>query len=193
MNWYSRPWKSHQSRWGCDHEKKARETFKAWAAQKHQDQSIRDAGLYIDTTHPYLGASPDAVLSCACCGDGILEIKCPHCAKDSGVLSAAERNLLDCLEIKQGAHALKKDHQYYYQVQAQLFVTKCKYCDFMVWSEKEFFIQRILPDPDFITEAVENVELFYRLAILPELLAKKYTCPIQSNAPQCTDLQELEE
>ncbi|CAM4659745.1 unnamed protein product [Leuciscus chuanchicus] len=131
-------------KWGCEHEQKARETYEAYAAQQHQDLSVRDAGLHIDTSRPYLGASPDALLSCSCCGDGILEIKCPHCAKDTGVLSATEK--------------------------------------------KHFCIENT-------DEAVQNVEAFYRSAILSELLAKTYTCPdrLLSDKTQSTDSQELEE
>jgi len=133
-------------------------------------------------------------VSCSCCGDGILEIKCPHCAKDTGVLSATEKKHF-CIENTDGTHALNRDHQYHYQVQAQLFVTRQKFCDFMVWSTSDFFIQRIFPDADFFTEAVQNVESFYRSAILSELLAKKYTCPdrLLSDKTQSTDSQELEE
>lgn len=181
-------------RWGCEHEQKARETYEAYAAQQHQDLSVRDAGLHIDTSRPYLGASPDALLSCSCCGDGILEIKCPHCAKDTGVLSATEKKHF-CIVNTDGTHTLNRDHQYHYQVQAQLFVTKRKFCDFMVWSTSNFFVQRIFPDADFFTEAVQNVEAFYRSAILSELLAKTYTCPdrLLSDKTQSTDSQELEE
>lgn len=57
-----------------------------------------------------------------------------------------------------------------------------------------FFLQRILPDADFFTEAVQNVEAFYRSAILSELLAKTHTCPdrLLSDKTQSTDSQELE-
>ena len=181
-------------RWGCEHELKARKMYEAYATQQHQDLSVCDAGLHIDPSRPYLGASPDALLSCSCCGDGILEIKCPHCAKDTGILSTTEKKHF-CIENTDGTYALNRDHQYHYQVQAQLFVTKRKFCDFMVWSTSNFFIQRILPDADFITEAVQNVEAFYRSAILSELLAKTYTCPdrLLSDKTQSTDLQGLEE
>ncbi|KAG1925574.1 hypothetical protein F2P79_025443 [Pimephales promelas] len=126
------------TRWGCEHEQKARETYEAYAAQHHQDLSVRDAGLHIDTSRPYLGASPDALVSCSCCGDGILEIKCPHCAKDTGVLSATEKKHF-CIENTDGTHALNRDHQYHYQVQAQFFVTRWKFCDFMFDSAQLFF------------------------------------------------------
>ena len=37
--------------------------------------------LFIDVARPYIGVSPDGIISCKCCGNGLLEIKCPHCIK----------------------------------------------------------------------------------------------------------------
>ena len=34
-------------------------------------------------------------------------------------------------------------HPYYYQVQCQLFVTHAEYCDFVVWTKKDMFIQSV--------------------------------------------------
>lgn len=178
-------------RWGCEHEKKARDTYTAVATQHHQDLTVCDAGLHIDPSRPYLGASPDALVSCSCCGDGVLEIKCPHSAKE-GVLHATE-NKHFCIENTDDGCGLKKDHEYHYQIQAQLFITRRKYCDFMVWSESNFYLQRIWPDADFFTEALQNVEAFYRSAILPELLAKTYTCPVNSIAQSANCSDRVEE
>ena len=38
--------------------------------------------LYVWRDHPYIGASPDAIVTCDCCGKGIVEIKCPYCFRD---------------------------------------------------------------------------------------------------------------
>lgn len=147
-------------RWGCEHEQNARETYKSLASQQHQGLSVCDSGLHIDQSRPYLGASPDGLVSCTCCGNGVLEIKCPHCAKDTGVLSAAENKDFYIQNVA-GRYELNRKHQYYYQVQAQLFVTNRKYCDFMVWSASDCFLQRILPDAELFTEANQKVETFF--------------------------------
>ena len=43
----------------------------------HQDFTLTKAGLYISKEKPFLGACPDGIISCSCCGKGALEIKCP--------------------------------------------------------------------------------------------------------------------
>ena len=43
---------------------------------------VSDTGLYINPDVPHLGAPPDGLVTCDCCGEGCLEIKCPLCRKD---------------------------------------------------------------------------------------------------------------
>lgn len=83
-------------------------------------------------------------MSCTCCGKGCIEIKCPAKYKDYTVLDACssdDRNF--CLHVVDGQVHLKKNHQYYSQVQTQLFVTDSAYCDFVVWTLKDCVILRI--------------------------------------------------
>ena len=41
----------------------------------HENFQIFDSGLWINKDFPYLGASPDGIVSCDCCGIGLCEIK----------------------------------------------------------------------------------------------------------------------
>ena len=40
------------------------------------------AGLVINPLYPYLGASPDGFVSCDCCDEAAIEIKCPYSGHD---------------------------------------------------------------------------------------------------------------
>ncbi|CAN7943429.1 unnamed protein product [Ixodes pacificus] len=64
-------------RWGKDNEMKARNRFIADEAPKHRGFEVKMCGLLVDSEGPYLGASPDGIVSCGCCDDAVLEIKCP--------------------------------------------------------------------------------------------------------------------
>ena len=109
---------------------------------------------------------------------GLIEIKCPHCKKDTTINEAAEDNKF-CLKEISGVLQLNQNHPYYFQVQQQLHVCKdimeCKYTDFVVWTKKEIFIQRILPDSKFWAENLEKLEQFWDICILPEIVGKFYT------------------
>ena len=69
---------------------------------------------------------------------------------------------------------LKRAHAHFYQVQAQVLVCKATYCDFVIWSESDLFIQRILPKKQFIEEAMQSVT-FFKLGIMAELVGKWFS------------------
>jgi len=60
--------------WGCEHETIARISFLDVAKLLDTNFEYRDSGLVIHRNHPYIGASPDRMLECSCCGYGVLEI-----------------------------------------------------------------------------------------------------------------------
>lgn len=77
-------------------------------------------------------ATPDYLCSCDCCGEGCGEIKCPlsldNCHFDAYVLKASS-----CLvENSAWEFILLTTHEYYHQVQQQLFTTKLNYYYFVV-------------------------------------------------------------
>lgn len=39
-------------------------------------------GLIINTNYPHLGANPDGMTQCKCCGSGLVEIKCSFPAEN---------------------------------------------------------------------------------------------------------------
>lgn len=83
--------------------------------KQHQDFKVVDAGLFIDHLDPFLGASPDGIAQCACCGRGVVEVKCPFCN------DLPDDDKQFCMAVNgEGTWKLKKDHSYYYQVQLQL-------------------------------------------------------------------------
>lgn len=47
--------------------------------------------------------------------------------------------------------------------------------DFVVWSEKDIVIERILRDRAFFEAECEKIEPFFTYGVLPELVGKWYT------------------
>ena len=48
---------------------------------------INNSGLIIDPIYTFMGASPDGLVCCTCCGHGVLEVKCPFSCKDRVICS----------------------------------------------------------------------------------------------------------
>ena len=63
------------TKWGCQHERAAREAYSCFQKERHKNFTVSDSGLFVSTEHPYLGASPDGLVTCECCGAGACEIK----------------------------------------------------------------------------------------------------------------------
>lgn len=164
--------------------------------KEHTDFKVEKCGLFLSPSYPYLGATPDGVTWCKCCDSGILEVKCPFCFKDA-TLDVAASSKSFCLEMVNGLYDLKKDHPYYYQIQAQLHVSDKPHCDFVVWTSKNLYIKRLFKDTPFFMIQLEKVEHFFKVGVLPELLGKWTTrkCSELSttNASVCCYCKEKEE
>ena len=71
-----------------------------------------------------------------------------------------------------GIWRLKTDHTYYYQVQMQLAVCKLTYCDFVVWTQSEFKIERIIADDEFFLSKFEKQKNVFIYGMMPEIIGK---------------------
>lgn len=165
------------TKWGCSHEKTAREAYFNKVAQAHLNLVVLDRGLIINPQYPHLGASPDGFIKCHCCGSGVLEVKCPFSCKDRSFLDAiGEKNF--CMERSEDdGFVLKKKHAYFYQVQLQMKLCDVNFCDFIMWRSDELVVNRIERDDHFLKEAIDKATVFFKYGILPELVGKWYTRP----------------
>ena len=151
--------KSQATAYGCKHEKVALQAYVNTKRSEHENFSVTESGLWLDPNYPFLGASPDGLVSCNCCGEGLVEIKCPYCARDSPMAD------VECLK----ENKLDPSHRYSYQVQTQMLVTGRDYCDFVLWSEKEMMVERIEPNERMENEIISKSKAFFLHVILPEM------------------------
>uniref|UniRef100_A0A1X7UTK9 SWIM-type domain-containing protein n=1 Tax=Amphimedon queenslandica TaxID=400682 RepID=A0A1X7UTK9_AMPQE len=92
----------------CYPDDEARQRYSLQLNSTHDGLTITKSGLFINHASPFLGASPNALVDCLCCGSGICEIKCPYCHRDDTIEeSVADKSF--CLEATEGkAYQLKK-------------------------------------------------------------------------------------
>ncbi|EDO32490.1 predicted protein [Nematostella vectensis] len=130
-------------------------------------------------------ASPDGLVMCDCCGIGLCEIKCPYKHRNTTIAESLNDKGF-CLHMTEhGSIQLNTNHQYYHQVQWQLFGTDTAYCDFVVWTEEDLFCQRILPDEEFWNTNLPKAISFFKKGLLPEVL--KSICCEPSELAQDSD------
>lgn len=166
---YSRIFTSAATEWGKQKEETARKDYVAKTSINHKDFKCKGSGLILNEAFPQFGASPDGLISCECCGDGCLEIKCPYSCKNCSGIEVS------WLEYKDGTVKLKQKHPYYYQVQMSLYVTDRHYCDFFVWTPYASHLIRINKDINLWNEMSSKAKDFHRLCMMPELLGKFFT------------------
>jgi len=157
--------KTAATSWGCRHEQTARELDAQTMATSHDNFVLEKAGFAINPNFPIIGATPDGLVSCDCCGTGVVEIKCPYSVRHSTTETYA------CLKGRK----LKSDHAYFYQVQTQIFVTGREFADFVVWTERDIHIERIEPDVTFWGEISDQAADFHAMAIMPELVGRFFS------------------
>ena len=75
---------------------------------------VEKCGLFIDSHKGYLAASPDGTVG----KDGLLKVKCPHVCRDNSIEDLERQDHSFCLEFD----FMKRNHNYYYQVQEQLHI-----------------------------------------------------------------------
>ena len=80
---------------------------------KHTNFTVKDSGFVMSKEYPFMGASPDGMTECSCCGIGCLEIKCPLCPHDSVVDIGLE---------KKGFCLIKCDGGYKYAIVQKAFL-----------------------------------------------------------------------
>lgn len=138
--------------------------------------TVSKVGFTIHSDFPHFGATPDGLLSCNCCGEGVLEIKCPFLCREQAFVKSSENSPSFCLDVMEdGTFKLKKQHSYYFQVQLQMKLCERNYADFVVWRESELVVLRIEKDDSFLEEAMHKATDFFKYGILPEVLGRWYT------------------
>ncbi|XP_070568417.1 uncharacterized protein [Ptychodera flava] len=157
--------------------------------KKEQGKSnikVLEVGLMLSSDNPDYGASLDRVVVDPTEADpsearGGLEVKCPSSLQGMTAENAAQQKR-SCLEISNGIVKLKEPHDYYIQVQAQMYVSGLPWVDFVVWFGKDcdLFVQRIKFNREaWYSKILPAVNHFYRRAFLPEILTGRVKRGVQ--------------
>ena len=174
MNYYP---KAHSPaiNWGVYKEAGAISDFLKSQRTFHKNMKVRDCGFFICAQYPYLGASPDAIVTCDCCGKRPLGVKNPFKCRHMPIAEYAKQKD-SCLEThSDGTISLKYNHQYYSQVQLQMLSVESDVGYFCVKTvpcslENNFYYQEVYLNADFLEEAVMKAHLFFKEVVVPELL-----------------------
>ncbi|XP_071100192.1 nucleolar transcription factor 1-A-like [Haliotis cracherodii] len=161
------------STWGLDHEATALDAYKSRISCYHDNLRLTPCGFVISPKFPHLGATPDSWVECACCGVGVVEVKCPFPALSPSSTAKCPFHFLDPHKKATPlcATSLPHDHAYYCQVQGQMAVCDVQYCDFVCWSPNDIHVERILRDKHFFNSIKQDLDSFYECDMIPAILS----------------------
>ena len=130
---------------GKEYEPIAKEKYISLKKCNHKEFTFSESGLFVDPSRPYLGASPDLLVHCSCCGIGLSEMKSPF----SIVNEIPSAKNLPYLVEHDNVTMLRKEHAYYAQIEGQLALCGRTYCDFFVFTRvgslcSEFSLIRVI-------------------------------------------------
>ena len=143
--------------YGKRHEKSA----KAKYLEIYKERHFHECGLVVNKNFMFLGATPDGIL-CDNGQSGIVEIKCPYTARNMKLTDACDEIRDFYLDNDDGQLKLKKDHEYYAQIQGQLMITGCDFCEFIVFTQCDLHAERVQPDIAFMNEMLYKLSSFFR-------------------------------
>lgn len=152
---------------GISSEPVAKHAYSAVMKSRHKLFKCEDSGLVVHKDKPFVAASPDLLVQCKCCGDGLCEIKCPESIKDQKPSTA---NVPYLVEAEDKQVSLKKKHPYYYQIQGQMGITERQYCDFFVFTHHGHICMRVSFDQEAFNEIMKDISWFWNNYIVDELL-----------------------
>ena len=143
---------------------------------------VKQCGLYICEKNPFLGSSPDGIVTEDGKSVGLIEIK--NVLKNKTITFEKQASLPSnkragfCLKLgEDGKLQLDPKHDYFYQVHGQMNICGYDWVDFVVRAVNPYqiHIQRIHRDLKLWNDTIlPKLKAFYFKAMLPELAAPRH-------------------
>ena len=135
--------------------------------KSHKNFTSANPGLKVDQIYLYLAASPDLLVTCHCCGNGVIEIKCPESVCES---VPSEENLDYLIQDVDNLIKLKKNHNYYTQIQGQMVIANSTYSWFFVYTFNGYHLEKIFFDEVYWSSTLKNLTWFWHNELASYLL-----------------------
>lgn len=163
------------TRYGTDSEPIARKLYAQGMKKTHKNLKVKKSGIFVNRGNPLFRSTPDGIVTCKCCGTGLLEIKCPY-SNAIRLLTGTEIATNSNYHITIGSNGkveLKRSSPWYTQIQTHLGVSGYKWCDFVLFTEKSphLTVERIFFDESLYENVTKKAMSFYEKYVLPKLFS----------------------
>jgi len=154
---------------------------------KKGNVSVQSIGLVVSKMHPFLAASPDGLITEEGGNTGLIEIKNLLQNNKYSIEEAIQKVKNFCLEKDKNQNkCLKKNHEYYFQIQGQLNILNKDWCDFVLrrTNPYDIHIERIFIDRSLWKSMLPKLEAFYFKFLLPELSHPRFNSTSGIRSPK---------
>lgn len=167
----SEPVVNQYMQYGIDREAVARTLYiDHQRSQGHRDLHVQETGLIINSEWPHLGSSPDGMVKCTCCGEGLLEIKCCASRQDLTPKQVALDPTYPSVYLDESdCVALKPNSHWFSQVQGQMAICHRPWCDFVFYTNRGISVSRVHFDAGYWEDMLQKLSTFYDKYIFPAL------------------------
>lgn len=164
---FSSTFKTAAMEYGLAQEPIGIQTFFNHFKKLHINARFRTVGLTLLKEAPYIGGSPDGLVSCDCCPEpALIELKCPFRLAQSGITNWKLLEYLDDQQI------LRKNHTYYHQISLYMGIFDLKKTHFVVYAKGEIISQIVHFEKEFFDFQVKNLQEYYLTRYLPSVIGK---------------------
>eukprot|EP00105_Crassostrea_gigas_P019439 XP_011437926.1 PREDICTED: uncharacterized protein LOC105335642 [Crassostrea gigas] len=166
--------------WGLTHEKTAIQEY-----CKVFEVNVLQTGIWLHESG-VLGASPDGFVqgnpknitervhqqekNSTLLSPDIVEVKCQFSARSMTIKEACSNVkdfFLDSNPSDNSLH-LRTQHDYWHQIQGQLYLTGSQCCDLVVWTQADIQVVRIEKDASWSSNILNMIKFYYKV-FLPSL------------------------
>ena len=134
-----KPYQSDLMREGLEKEPEIISNYETEMHKNGHQVTVTKSGLGFSTSHCFLGASPDGFVHdpVESPTDGLIEIKCVSLNSGETVRDALLRKHI-CKLVEGQNITINRNHQYFYQVQQQIFCSKKFWTDFVAYPRVKY-------------------------------------------------------
>lgn len=134
--------------------------------QETENIIVQPTGLWLHQCG-FIGASPDGLIG----EDDIVEVKCPYKYRKCKLSDAITEDQSYIIYKINNEIFINKHHNYWHQIQGQLFMTKRSRCFLVVWTTDETIIVQIYKDTNW-SNNFNIIKSFYLEHYIPYILGK---------------------
>ena len=143
-------------KWGKENEQRAIAAYCQLTGR-----TVKPTGIWLFPSGQ-LGASPDGLVFESATAEqpsGILELKFPFYVRNLHYQEMIMQHRLP--RYLTPSLQLCASHDYFHQVQGELFATRAPWCDFVMWTTRSALITRVFPSPLWASHNIPKLIRFY--------------------------------